>query len=793
MTPHTLIKNNQPVTPDFSFTSMKEFLHNRSATYGDKPALIFEDLDHKQTHQYSYQDLLTIAGQTAGFLEQAYGLQPGDHLAFSLPNTPEVVWLNLAAWSHGWVSVPLDTKRDTLDRKIYKLKLTGAKVLITDDSKEAKQENEEIHKALPKLNIMTSKGPAEFLKKIEKGSSSKEAAEHSLEEDSLILFTSGTTADPKGVRLTPYSLLANALSIQDWLQITEEDTFHVVLPLHHINSTTFVNTTLLAGGTVVLSPRYSKSHYWPTMATHRATASSIVPTIAYDLLTEMTRFEKLQDQLSQITRIQLGSAPVQPKVVKQFYHQYGIRLVQGYGQTETSLRSTGTPYSVPDSQYLDNVGSNTIGTELAYSNITVLKTDGTEAKEGEEGEICVRGPLIMKGYLKNEDATKEAFAHGWFHSGDTGYWQLIDGERYYYLKGRTKEIIKKGGILISPLAIENALLEEFPDIDQCFVVGFPHPRFGQDIGVVIVSSKHNDANYWQDCILANKSLSAYETPQSVVMVSPEDLPKTSTGKIQRIKLREQFEEHLRIQGLTITKTRSHTFRLLQDSDTQALKQAASISRSAWGNQLGADEHMLEQRAKLGYLIAAVDEDGNVAGTISALQIAASELTQAGESGHWTSNWEGVTSKGTLHTHNHKGDVLLCVDVNVKPHVIPEEKAAAHLHRESKKKPFDPEAFKAYLESGKDYVIRFHAKPKGGTDGATITTIIPKGRPEDQDALGYNILMTYPELTEEPTISPKASLGQQLVEAAMLFAYRRGIRQVSVYTRPAQASKHFEIS
>lgn len=782
MTPWTLTKNGRGVSFEPPFPSIGALLGHWAQKQPKKPALIFEDVDRKETISISYQELQILVQKTAHLL----GQKLGKHKAFSFAfhNSPQLVILNLAAWATPYVSVPLDTKRDTPERKIYKLKLTGARILFTRNGRDVRRENAKIKKALPNLEIIALENFATFCKLLPKEAANLDGK---LEGDSLILFTSGTTANPKGTRLSVQNLLANADSIANWMQFEKDDRFHVLLPLHHINSTTFLTTTLLVGGTVVLSSRYSKSQFWQVSAKHKCTGASVVPTIAYDLLTEEKSFKKHKGGLGQLTRIQIGSAPVQPMIAEQFIKKYKIKLVQGYGQTETALRSTGVPMDLTPKEYRQAVKLNTVGTEIKWANVSVLTPEGREAKEGKLGEICVRGPCIMSGYLKNPQANKEAFAYGWFHSGDTGYWRQLWGRRFFFLVGRTKEVIHKGGVLVSPLAVENALLAKYPKLEAVYVVGFPHPRLGEEIGAVFVSKDEKIGKRILEDVKVHriKNLSHYEYPQAILRVKEESLPKTSTGKVQRLKIKEQFGKKLLQNYRTITKAGKVVFRLIGPEEKEVLGKAREINNTRWGRALQSTIQEFTLRAQNGILIGAFDSQDKLLGTVSALQVAKTDIEKAGKYGFWTSTWLSLTGKGTLSTHNHKGDALVCAAISVVGSNTKNPRPGR------RKITLTPDRLKGYLSSDLDYVVRFHRKRKGGLkQGAKIVKILPQARREDKDALGYNLLMQYPTLGKEPIVTPNASVGTQLIEAALVYAWQKKLKTVYAYTRPAQLSQYF---
>ena len=411
-----LYKNSKSVVYKPPFESFDQYLERLSRKYKEKAAVVFEAADGNKNFTISYKKLNETSKNLARNLSFYWKLKKGDRFSFSLTNTPEIILLNFAAWRAGFVSVPLDPRRDTLERKIYKLKLTESKLFITHTDPESRKENLKIKMALPSLNIAEFKNFEDLKKRLIKKVIEKMdfyIDPDDLKRDCLILFTSGTTANPKGVRLNLTSIFANAEAVADWLKFTPKERFYIFLPLHHINATTFINATFASGGTLILSSRYSKSKFFSIMAKHKATGSSIVPTIAYDLLSEGKSYQKHKGNLQQVKRIQIGSAPVQPLIVEKFMQKYKIPLYQGYGQTETSLRSTGVPMNLPKKDYAQIRRLNSLGCELAYTNVTVLDKNNKECQEREIGEICVRGPIIMSGYLKDSKATKEAFAQGW--------------------------------------------------------------------------------------------------------------------------------------------------------------------------------------------------------------------------------------------------------------------------------------------------------------------------------------------------------------------------------------------
>lgn len=796
--PWQFYKHNQLQTFTPPSPSFLDHIRNQANQDPDKEALVGVGTDFKLT----YRELVTRMEQTIYYLRGVCGLKPGDSVAVLMENQPELLILNWACWSCGLKTVPLDIKRDTLDRKKYKLELTQARVLFVRNDEADQDELSDFRFQLSGLKVVPLEKPSSFFDLIrERASESyKLKAESLLNSDCLILFTSGTTGLPKGVRLTPVSLWADAAQIIDWLKLTDQDRFHILLPLHHINSTTFSLATILAGGTIVLSPRYSKSGFWPTMAQYRCTLSSIVPTIAYDLLSESQSFELHKDKLNQVTRIQVGSAPVQPTVIAECYKVYGIRFIQGYGSTETSLRCTGVPLDLVESDYINLVQSNSIGTELLYDNVAVLNVNLEKVGEGEEGEICIRGPIVMQGYLDNPEASETVFQGGWFHSEDMGYWQTIHNQKYFFIKGRSKEIIIKGGINISPLVIENVILQTFPNIKVCYAIGFEHPRLGEEIGLVVEGSPAGVRDLEKAIhATAIPGLQSYEQPASLIEVSETELPKTSTGKVQRIEIKRLYSTALRVKAQRVSQTESYQFRVIWPDEPEVIQNMVEIHNQRWPKSLQLTLELAQQQTRSGIVIGMFDQS-RLIGTVAGLQVAYQSMIQKEL---WTQTWDGITSNGSLDKHSVKGDCLVCVGITIQ-----NSKFKVQNSKLNTKKSFggtlytkyqirntqnqieviqsdDKKRITNYIYSGNDPVIGWHMKPKGGyAEGAQILQIIKDGRPQDEESLGYSVLVEYPYLNNEPSITTEASAGTQLLEAALLFAYQQRIKRVVAYSRPA---------
>jgi len=722
--------------------SVEELLASHAKAFAQKAAIIAVNVDTDEADTISYGQLAPLVRRAAAWLS-SLGIKRGDRFAILMHNAPEVIILELAGAIIGATTVPLDFKRDTPERKLFKLKDTSAKVLFI------KYEKEPPTDPLPNLIIQSWTTFDDFVKLLP-SSTTIEKTTPSLEYYYVILYTSGTTALPKGVMLSIRSCLLNAMGIIDWQKFTQDDVFNIVLPLHHINSTEFYLAMILVGGTIVLNSRYSASKFWHIIHTYNVTNTSIVPTILHDLLTNQNESIKTPT----LKRICIGSAPVLPEETMRFYDTFGVRVTQGYGQTETALRVAGVPIEVDEATYRQLIKTNTIGTTLANNHLAIMDDNNNEKQEDKEGEICIAGPILADGYLNNPEDSAKSFKDGWFHSGDLGYWKMIDNKKFFFIIGRIKEIIIKGGVNLSPSAIEDALLKSFPQIDEVSVVGYPDTRMGEEIAAVVVSKKRFEL---PDQI---PGLSTYEMPKKVFFV--DTLPKTSTGKIQRVEVKKTVAELIK----------HYYVRQVATNEKEVIKKALEINNARFPFVQSTLKEFYA-RTQNGLFFGVFEEHDGLIGSLSCVRIFYPEKLKS-----WT---EAVNS----HTPN--GDTLLCMAISVIS-----SRHAKLVHFGSVK--VDPKKYvKEYINSGKDHVLEFHRKPKGGIPGASIWKILANGRPEDEEAMGYNVLMKYPTIDESTNIvrSNAPSPAILLIEHALLYAKEHGIKNVIAFSRPSGFRKYLE--
>src|SRR3989344_4423034 len=451
----------------------------------ERTLLTHIDVESGKEFRISGEDFYNNVVSLANYFYKKLNLKPGDTVAYMFENCPEVLIFNWACFLSGLRVCPLDLKRDLDEIVDFKLKQTGAKVFFKRSSKKINIEGVET------VNIDDYFALKE---KIGENLSLEVFENFSPDKPCLVLYTSGTTGHPKGTLLSFNNLFYGAKQVGEWFKISSQDLFYLVLPLHHIISTTFSNATILNGGSLVISSRYSRTRFLEDASKYKATMSSIVATINIDLIEE--DFNPLKTPLY-FKYIQIGSAPVSPDHVKKFYKKFGVRLIQGYGSTETSLRATGVQVDSSEQLYLKLVEKNSIGKALSENKVVILDSDDNLISEpGKEGQIGVSGRNVMQGYLNEPEESEKVLRNGYFHTGDSGFFETIEGEEFFFIKGRIKEIIIKGGVNISPVFIEEVLRRNFSWARDFIVVGFPDYRFGEEIGTVALPKDEN--NYKED-------------------------------------------------------------------------------------------------------------------------------------------------------------------------------------------------------------------------------------------------------------------------------------------------------
>ena len=378
----------------------------------------------------------------------------------------------------------------------------------------------------------------------------------SLDDEALLVYTSGTTGTPKGVILSQYNLLVDAQGISSWQAITGNQRTMCVLPIHHVNGIVVtIITPLYVGGCAVLNRRFSVSHFWERIVRERVNVVSVVPTLLQFLI-EYGERERAKGNtifggginrrdLIHFRHLICGAGTLSVALAKAFSEMFGITVIHGYGLSETTCFSCFLPVSLSweaNQRWLLAHDYPSIGCPIEPNEMAIFSADGSGAQlgEGERGEICIRGHNVMQGYFKRPDANAETFKFQWFRSGDEGYYlRDADGRQFFFITGRIKELINRGGVKFSPLDIEEVLLG-IDGVKVGLAVGFNNVYYGEEVGAYVVLEA--DARVDERAIIAQcRERMPFEKSPKVVVFGSE-IPVTSTGKYQRLKLQDRFAE-----------------------------------------------------------------------------------------------------------------------------------------------------------------------------------------------------------------------------------------------------------
>ncbi len=536
------------------YRNIGELLFKQARAYDTKPYLIFYDLTGIR-NQFSYKDFFALVQQCANVMRE-HGVRRGDRVATISHNHSDTVIQYFAAWLMGACVVPVSLSED--DNRIrYVIENSRAKLaFVRDDySKRIFPILESIPSALSVIEC--SNDFNELLQNASPFFSSEEAV--TIEEEALIVYTSGTTGNPKGVVLTQHNLLADAKGITEWHGMTNSQRMMCVLPIHHVNGTIVTLVTpMYFGGSVVLNQKFQSEHFFERIESERVNVVSVVPTLLAFLLqyyganaTDHTH-EKLNSALTTchlaLRHIICGAGPLTVELGAQFEERFGIPILHGYGLSETTCYSCFLPIDLSAEEHrhwMRDFGYPSIGVAIPQNEMMIADEQGKELAPSEKGEIAIRGENVMKYYYENDEANAATFNYGWFRSGDEGFYQLDStGRKFFFITGRIKELIIRGGVNISPLEIDEVLAKH-PKVKAAIAVGFENDFYGEEIGAYVQPMEGATLNADEILAHCNSYLPFSKAPK--VVIFSNEIPVTSTGKYQRNKCKPLFLEWKAVQ------------------------------------------------------------------------------------------------------------------------------------------------------------------------------------------------------------------------------------------------------
>jgi len=481
-----------------------------AARHPDRPALLLDDVT------LTYSEFSEATARVAGLLRER-GVQAGDRIGVMLPNTIEFALVYYGVLRAGGIVVPMNILLKQREVEFY-LGDAGVRLMFAWHGLEAAQQGaaelgaECIHVE-----------PADFGSLLERTAPVHAVVERTGADVAVVLYTSGTTGQPKGAQLTHSNLAINVDVSKQLFSLECEDVVLGALPLFHaFGQTCGLNAAISAGASLALITRFDAGAALSTIEREGVTVFQGVPTMYAALLhhPDHGRFD-----VSTLRVCVSGGAALPVELLRAFESAYGCVILEGYGLSETSPVAC---FNHPDRER--KPGS--IGTPVEGVEMCLVDDERRPAASGEVGEIAIRGHNVMKGYWNRPEATAEAIdSAGWFYSGDIA---RIDDDGYYFIVDRKKDLIIRGGYNVYPREIEEVLYEH-PAVREAAVIGIPHDELGEEVGAAVVLKAGAEVTGAELRDYLKSQIAAYKYPRHVWFL--DELPKGPTGKILKREIR----------------------------------------------------------------------------------------------------------------------------------------------------------------------------------------------------------------------------------------------------------------
>ncbi|WP_246945211.1 long-chain-fatty-acid--CoA ligase [Bacillus pinisoli] len=477
----------------------------------------------------TYEELYHCAQRVASSFAKR-GIKKGDRVAIMLPNCPQYPITYYAALMCGATIVQINPMYKSTEL-LYVLNDSNAKALIVLD--QLLPVAESILDQTPVIHSISVSFDKEstFDQLLKDPDFQLPRVEINPREDVAVLqYTGGTTGRSKGAMLTHYNLVANTLQSAATAQVKTrvgEERVLTISPLFHVyGMTSAMNLTFYNGGNLILVPKFEVEQVVKIIEDTKPTAFPGVPTMYIALL---NYYKTYQFDLSCLTTCSSGSAPLPVEVINRFNEISGTSVAEGYGLSEASPVTHRNPISG-----LQKRGSIGIPIPNTDAKIVDIATGEEDLPIGEVGELIIKGPQIMKGYLNMPEETAQTIRNGWLYTGDLA---MMDADGFFYIVGRKKEMILASGYNVYPIEVEDVIYSH-PSVLEAAVIGVPDEYRGETVKAIIVLKENetlSDTDLMQFC---RERLAAYKVPSEVLFV--DELPKTAVGKILKRKLKELY-------------------------------------------------------------------------------------------------------------------------------------------------------------------------------------------------------------------------------------------------------------
>jgi len=510
--------------------AMGDTLRRRAASHGQSEALV-EFIDGERM-AIDFNTLNARVNQVVRGLRDK-GIKQGDRVAILGGNTSQMLTALLACFKGGFVAVPINYVQNPTDVE-YNIEHSGAVAVFADEALQplVDQVTVNIERSFLLISLAgEATGNTVSFESLLAGQDSSEIEDIIIEDDDVaqIMYTSGTTARPKGVMLSHKNIYIATLNTVISLGANKDSTAHpAVLPLFHITAELFALMSLHLGAKSVLLNGFNPATVLGLIESEKLEFAILLP-LMWKAMLGCPELE--QHDYSSMQIGMYGMAPMDAPTLDKLSKVFGCPFTTGSGQTEINGVAT-----VMDTRWVGKKEGNIWGDGSITSDQAVMDDQGNILPPGEIGEVVWRCPQVMLGYYRNEEATREAQAFGWHHSGDIGY---IDDDQQFCFVDRKKDIVKSGGENVSSVKVESCILA-CEGVANVGVIGLPHDHWGEAVTAVV--SRKPGAELDEGSIVEHCKtiLGGFETPKRVIIL--DQLPMTATGKVKKHVLREEYAE-----------------------------------------------------------------------------------------------------------------------------------------------------------------------------------------------------------------------------------------------------------
>ena len=508
---------------ELSFKNISDMVVKQAESLGEKPVIRFYERD------ISYRELERKSAAMAAGLEKL-GVRKGDRVCMLMDNSPEYYYAYLGIIRLGAIAGPVNCWWQTKEIE-FLFKDSGAVAVIFDSNYRTHVET--VRANAPELKHFIERGgDGTFLsfEEIAEKNDQPSTVSISFDDVSTIVYTSGTTGNPKGVLLTHGNILTNSSQAGKLANIRADDVVLCFLPLFHVNGLVITGTApMCAGAQIVLRKGFSATEFWDCVTEYRVSIFSGVPTV-YQILLNTPGSEKAD--LSSLRYGVCGAAPMPVETIRKFEETFKMIIIEGYGLTEATAGATANPIDG-----VRKIGS--IGITFEGSEIKLFDDDDNEVPRGEVGEIVIRGGNVMKGYYNKPEETEIALRGGWLHTGDMAY---ADEDGYLFIVDRKKEMIIRGGENIYPKELEE-IIYGHPKVQEVAVVGVKDEIYGEQVMACLVLKQDEQLDEEEFRGWCKSNMASYKVPKYVTI--RKDLPKNILGKI----LKKELKAALKNEGI----------------------------------------------------------------------------------------------------------------------------------------------------------------------------------------------------------------------------------------------------